>query len=52
VRSSGYRTKIEMALRQRLQAEVPGQRGRQQESRVGHQVVIVEGRVEAVKPVR
>jgi hypothetical protein len=52
VRSSGCSPQNEVTLRQRLQAEVVGQRGRQQQPRVGHQVVVVEGRVEAVKPVR
>ena len=34
------------------EAEVMGQRGRQDQARIGHQAVVIEGRVEAVEAVR
>jgi hypothetical protein len=52
VRSSGCRTEVEMRIDQLAQAEVLGQRGRQQEPRVGHQAIVVKGRVEPVEAVR
>jgi hypothetical protein len=36
---------IEEALDESLQAEMPGQGGRQQEARVGHQAIVVEGHI-------
>jgi len=41
-----------MALDQTFQTEVVGQSGWQQETRVGHQTIVVKGRVEAVEAVR
>jgi hypothetical protein len=43
---------IEMLVDQLAQAQVVGQGGRQHQARVGHQMVVVEGRVEAVEGVR
>ncbi len=46
------RAQVEIALDERLQPEVLGQRGRQEEARVGHQMAVVEGGVEAVQAMR
>ena len=52
MRPSGCPPEIEVALDERLQAKVVGQRGRQQEPRIGHQVVVVKGRLEPIGAVR
>ncbi len=52
VRPTGCGTQIEVALDQLTQAEVLGQGGRQEEPRVGHQALVVEGHIEAVEAVR
>jgi hypothetical protein len=52
VRPPGRPAEIKVGLDELAQPEVLGQRGRQQQPRVGHQAIVVEGRVEAVKPVR
>jgi len=41
-----------MLIDQLAQAEMVGQRGRQDEAGIGHQAVVVEGRVESVEAVR
>jgi hypothetical protein len=41
-----------MGLDEVLEAKMLGQGGRQQEPGVGHQAIVVEGRVEAVQAVR
>ncbi len=41
-----------MLVDEALEAEVLGQGGRQEEPRVGHQAIVVEGRVEPVEAVR
>src|SRR5450759_2035971 len=52
VRPTGRSPEVEVLLDEILETEVCGERGRQQESRVSHQAVVVEGRVEAVEAVR
>jgi len=47
IRSADRRAEVEMALDQTFQTEVVGQSGWQQETRVGHQTIVVKGRVEA-----
>jgi hypothetical protein len=45
-------TEVEMLVDQLAQAQVPRQRGRQQEPGIGHQMVIVESRSQPVEAVR
>jgi hypothetical protein len=52
VRPAGRPAEIKVGPDELAQAEMLGQCGGQQELRVGHQMVIVEGRVEAVEAVR
>ena len=52
VGAAGLVAQVEVLVDEPLQAQVVGQRGRQQEARIGHQAVVVEGRVEAVEAVR
>ena len=52
MRPSGCPPEIEVALDERLQAEVVRQRSRQQEPRIGHQPIVVKGRLEAIGAVR
>ena len=43
---------VEVFVHQLPEIEVVGQGGRQEEPRVGHQAIIVEGHIEAVEAVR
>lgn len=52
VRASRLPAEIEMLLDERLQAEVVGQGGRQQKPRIGHQVLVIKGRLDPVGAVR
>lgn len=52
VRPAGRGTEIEVLVHQLAQAEMVGQRGRQEEPRIGHQTVVVEGHIDSVKAVR
>ena len=49
---AGRRPEVEVLVDELPQAQVVGQRGRQEQARVGHQAVVVEGRVEPVEAVR
>ena len=52
VRPTRHQPEVEVLVDEGLQAEVVGQGGRQEEARVGHQAVVVEGRVKPVEAVR
>ena len=52
VRPARHGAEIKMLVDQLAQAQMVSQGGRQEEPRVGHQAIIVEGRVEAVEAVR
>ena len=52
VRPAGLGAEVEVLVNERLQAHVLGQRRRQEEPRVGHQTIVVEGRVKAIQAVR
>jgi len=52
IRPAGRRAEVEVLVHQLAQAEMVSQRGRQEEPRIGHQAVIVEGHIEAVEAVR
>jgi hypothetical protein len=52
VRPAGRRAQVEMALDELPEAQVMGQGDRQQEARVGHQAIVIEGHVEPVEAVR
>ena len=52
VRPAGRPPEVEVFVHQLPEIEVVGQGGRQEEPRVGHQAVIVEGHIEAVEAVR
>ncbi len=51
VRPASRGTEIEVRLDELAQADVVSERGRQEEPRVGHQAIVIEGRVEAVEGV-
>ncbi len=51
VRRAGLAPEVEVAVDQLAQAEAVSQGGRQKQSRVGHQAVVVEGRREPVEAV-
>jgi hypothetical protein len=48
----GRLPEVEVRLDQLAQAEMRGERGRQEEPGVGHQAIVVEGRIEPVEAVR
>ena len=48
VRRAGGAPQVEEPIDQSLQAQVEGQRGRQEEPRIGHQTIVIEGRVNPV----
>ena len=52
VRPSGCGSEVQMLVDQLAQAQVLRQGGRQEQPRVGHQMVVVKGRVQAVQGVR
>jgi hypothetical protein len=52
VGTTGLGAQVEVLVDERLQAQVLSERGRQDEARIGHQAIIVEGRSHAVEAVR
>ncbi len=49
---AGLATEVEVAIDELSKTQASGQGGRQEEPRVGHQAVVVEGRVEPVEAMR
>jgi hypothetical protein len=52
VRPTDRLPEVQVRLDELAQAEMRGEGGRQEEPRVGHQAIVVEGRVEPVEAVR
>jgi hypothetical protein len=52
VRPARRSSQVEVRVYEFAQAEMMSQGGRQEEARVGHQAIVVEGRVNAVEAVR
>ena len=52
VRSTRGSPEVEVGVDELLQTEMLGERGRQQQPRVGHQAVVVEGRFKPVEAMR
>ena len=48
---TGLGAQVQVLVDQLLQTQVVGQRGRQDQARVGHQPVVVEGRIQTVEAV-
>ena len=48
----GGSPEVEVGVDELLQTEMLGERGRQQQPRVGHQAVVVEGRFKPVEAMR
>jgi hypothetical protein len=51
VGASGLRPQVQVLVDQSLETQVVGQRGGQDEARIGHQAVVVEGRFHTVEAV-
>ena len=52
MRPAGLVAQPDVLIDEALQAQVLGQCRRQEEPRIGHQAIVVEGRIEAVEAVR
>ena len=52
MRITGHLPEVDVGVDQRLQTEMLGERGRQEQPRVGHQAVVVEGCFKSVEAVR